>query len=547
MSKFSDFKINDLIIKALTEQEILEPTEVQEKVIPIALDGKDVVAKAPTGTGKTLSYVLPIIEKVDRDSNKVQALIICPTRELVIQICDVFKMAVKYYESFRVAGLYGGQNLERQLMFLRKKPQVIVGTPGRLLDHLDRRTLKLQENKVLVLDEGDEMFDMGFRNDIEKIMAAVPQHTTQKMLFSATIPNAIKTIVEEKFNEPEFVETTLQGETIPQIKQYYTMVKDSQRVAALLHIKKINKYSRCIVFCNTKSRADKLYQALLKAKQNVAVIHSDIRQNERTRIMKAFKEGKTEILVATDVAARGIDVDEIKVIFNFDPPADSDFYVHRIGRTARAGSYGVAITFATSHSRRQIADLEKYIHHNIQVLDVPTVEDIKAKRQKNLYLRINEKMESLEDTHKYDSLIMKLSKQSKDPMPLINALLEMVNTNERVYNDIQSVTFKSKESNKKGNKKDSKKEKAKGFSDSKEKCIISVNVGKNDNVRPNQLVVYFHDELKIHREHFGKIVIKDAESFIEINSDALRFFKDLHKHRFNGRRIDYKKVDKMPK
>ena len=162
MSKFSDFKINDLIIKALNEQEILEPTEVQEKVIPIALEGKDVVAKAPTGTGKTLSYVLPIIEKVDRDSNKVQALIICPTRELVIQICDVFKMAVKYYESFRVAGLYGGQNLERQLMFLRKKPQVIVGTPGRLLDHLDRRTLKLLENKVLVLDEVDEMFVMGF-------------------------------------------------------------------------------------------------------------------------------------------------------------------------------------------------------------------------------------------------------------------------------------------------------------------------------------------------------------------------------------------------
>ena len=371
MSKFSDFKINDLIIKALNEQEILEPTEVQEKVIPIALEGKDVVAKAPTGTGKTLSYVLPIIEKVDRDSNKVQALIICPTRELVIQICDVFKMAVKYYESFRVAGLYGGQNLERQLMFLRKKPQVIVGTPGRLLDHLDRRTLKLQENKVLVLDEGDEMFDMGFRNDIEKIMAAVPQHTTQKMLFSATIPNAIKTIIEEKFNAPEFVETTLQGETIPEIKQYYTMVKDSQRVAALLHIKKVNKYSRCIVFCNTKSRADKLYQALLKAKQNVAVIHSDIRQNERTRIMKAFKEGKTEILVATDVAARGIDVDEIKVIFNFDPPADSDFYVHRIGRTARANTKGAAYTIIDSSQVGFVQAYQTATNNALEYIEMP--------------------------------------------------------------------------------------------------------------------------------------------------------------------------------
>ncbi|MBE5763058.1 MAG: DEAD/DEAH box helicase [Clostridiales bacterium] len=371
MSTFSDFNINEQIIHALSEQGIQTPTEVQEKVIPIALNGDDVVAKAPTGTGKTLSFVLPIMEKVDRESNKVQAIIICPTRELVIQICDVFKMATKYYESFRVAGVYGGQNFQRQLMFLRKKPQVIVGTPGRIIDHLNRHTLKLQENKILVLDEGDEMFDMGFRDDIETIMKAVPQLTTQKMLFSATIPNAIKTIVEEKFKNPKFVETTIQGETIPQIKQYYTMVKDSQRVAALLYIKKENNFSRCIVFCNTKSRADKLYQALIKAKQNVAVIHSDIRQNERIKIMKGFKEGQIEMLVATDVAARGIDVDEIKVIFNFDPPSDSDFYVHRIGRTARANKTGVAYTIIDSSQVGFVQAYQTATQNALEYIELP--------------------------------------------------------------------------------------------------------------------------------------------------------------------------------
>lgn len=371
MSEFEKFGINSLVIKALDEQNIVEPTEIQQKVLPLALGIGDVVAKAPTGTGKTLGFALPIIEKVDRDSNKVQALIVCPTRELVIQICDVFKMAVKYYESFRVAGLYGGQNFQRQLMFLRKKPQIIVGTPGRILDHLDRRTLKLQECKMLVLDEGDEMFDMGFRDDIEKIMSAVPQITTQKLLFSATIPNAIKKVIDEKFNEPEYVEATIGGDNIPDIKQYYTMVKDSQRVAALLYIKESNKFRRCIVFCNTKQRADKLYQALKNAKQNVALIHSDIRQNERTRIMKAFKEGQTEILVATDVAARGIDVDDIKVIFNFDPPSDSDFYIHRIGRTARANKNGAAYTIIDSSQVGFVQAYQSATNNALEYIEMP--------------------------------------------------------------------------------------------------------------------------------------------------------------------------------
>ncbi len=375
MKEFKELEIDPLIIKALQEQNIVEMTDIQEKVIPEAICGKNIVAKAPTGTGKTLAFVLPIMKKVERESNKVQALIICPTRELVTQICDVFKMCTKYYESFRVAGIYGGQNFQRQLLFLRKKPQVVVGTPGRLLDHLDRHTLKLNETKCLVLDEGDEMFDMGFRADIEKLMKAVPQVTTQNLLFSATIPKQIKEIVDEKFKDPLFIETKINGENIPQIKQYYTMVEDSQRVSALLYIKRINNYNRCIVFCNTKARADKLYQALTKAHANCAVIHSDIRQNERSKIMKSFKNGDIEMLVATDVAARGIDVESINVIFNFDPPSDNDFYIHRIGRTARANKTGAAYTIIDSSQVGFVQAYQTITNNALEYIDLPEFKD----------------------------------------------------------------------------------------------------------------------------------------------------------------------------
>ena len=375
MNNFEKFNIDSHILRALDEQNIVNPSEIQEKVLPIAFSGKDLVAKAPTGTGKTLAFVLPIIQMVNTDNNKVQALIVCPTRELVIQICDVFKSVTKYYEGFRVAGLYGGQNLQRQLLYLRKKPQVIVGTPGRILDHLDRHTLKLQENKMIILDEGDEMLDMGFRPDIEKILKAIPQQTCQKMLFSATIPKPIEDIVKEKFYEPEYVLATIEGEDIPKIKQYYTMVKDDQRIAAVLQILKSNKFKRCIAFCNTKSRAEKIFEALKKAKQSVAVIHGDMKQKDRTRIMKDFKDGKYEMLIATDVAARGIDVDAIQAIFNIDPPSDSDFYVHRIGRTARANSDGIAYTIIDSS---QIGFVQAYQTKTNNALEYFELDDLKG-------------------------------------------------------------------------------------------------------------------------------------------------------------------------
>ena len=542
---FNELIENKKIIKALEEMNIFEATPIQTESIPLLLDHNDVIGQAQTGTGKTFAYAIPLIENINDESKNIEALVLTPTRELSIQVAKEIEKLSKNIKKLKISTIYGGESYDKQFDSLKRNPQIVIGTPGRIIDMMERGKLKFDNVKYLVLDEADEMLKMGFEDDLETILKETPKNR-QTALFSATLPPFIKNVSKKYMIDPKFVKIDAKSLTVENINQMVYYVKRESKKDLLLRLLDLYEFNSVMIFTNTKSMVDELVLYLQSLNFKADGLHGDLKQKSRERVMDAYRTGAINILIATDVAARGIDVSGIEAVINYDIPNEDELYVHRIGRTARAGTYGVAITFATSHSRRQIEELEKYIHHKITVLDIPTIDDIKAKRQKNLYLKINEKMESLEDMHKYDSLILKLSKQNKDPMPLINALLEMINTNDRTYNDIQSVTFKSKNSKSKG-KKDNKKEKAKGFSDVKEKSIISVNVGKKDNVRPNQLVVYFHDELKIHREHFGKIVIKDNESFIEINSDALRFLRDLNKHRFNGRRIDYKKVDKMPK
>lgn len=368
-----DFNLPQEITKALEEQNINVVTDIQQEVIPLVQQGADIVAQAPTGTGKTLAFALPILASVDREDNGVQALILCPTRELVIQICEVFQGLVKYYERVRVAGLYGGQNIQRQLFCLRKKPQIVVGTPGRLLDHLDRRTFKLGNVRYFVLDEADEMLDMGFRGDIEKVDSKLG--ACQRLCFSATLPDSIRQLTDKLLNNPQYVRTKIDGDETPDIEQYYTILKDSQRVGAMLKIINENKYSKVIAFCNTKVRADKLGEALISKKQLATVIHGDLRQTERTQIIKRFKAGQLNILVATDVAARGLDIDDVEAIINFDPPTDSAFYVHRIGRTARANKKGVAYTFADSTQVGYIPSYQRVADNKLKYLDMGNISD----------------------------------------------------------------------------------------------------------------------------------------------------------------------------
>ncbi len=373
LGEFQSFAIQPEIIKSLDEQGILTPTDIQREVIPIALKDGDVVAQAPTGMGKTLAFVLPMLAKIDRDASCVQALVLCPTRELVIQICEVIQSLCKYYERVRVAGLYGGQNIQRQLFCLRKKPQIVVGTPGRLLDHIDRRTLKLGDVSYLVLDECDEMLDMGFRGDIEKIDGKIGK--AQRLCFSATIPQSINTLIQKLLYNPTFVKTSVDGEDTPKIEQYYCVVKDAQRLGAMLKIIDGNKYDFVIVFCNTKTRADKLFGALKSKGREAVLLHGDLRQSERTQILKRFKAKELKILVATDVASRGLDIDGVQAIINFDPPTDEDFYVHRIGRTARASKEGVAYTLIDSAQVGYIPSYQRKVDNALRYKDIGVISD----------------------------------------------------------------------------------------------------------------------------------------------------------------------------
>ena len=372
-NKFEEFGVAQEFIRSLTEQNLTMPTDVQQQVIPLAAEGGDMVVQAPTGTGKTLAFALPMLAKIDRDDDCVQAVVICPTRELVIQICEVIQSLLKYSEKIRIAGLYGGQNIQRQLFCLRKKPQIVVGTPGRMLDHIERRTLKLANVSYFVLDEGDEMLDMGFRPDIEKISACAGK--CQRLCFSATIPTNIRQLISQLFVNPTYVKTDIDGEDIPKIDQYYSLIKDAQRVGAMLKIIDDGGYECVIAFCNTKIRADKLNQALKAKGRSCEAIHGDLRQSERTQIIKRFKSKQLNILVATDVAARGLDVDGVDAIINFDPPTDSDFYVHRIGRTARAKNDGVAYTLIDSSQVGYIPSFQKVSDNALKFKDLGNISD----------------------------------------------------------------------------------------------------------------------------------------------------------------------------
>lgn len=356
-SGFEVFGLSETVIRALDEEGISAPTEIQQKVIPTAMDGADVIAKAPTGTGKTLAYVLPLIKKADVSSKNVGALVLCPTRELALQIGDVIKSVTKYTEGIRTAVLYGGQDIQRQLFLLRKKPQIVVGTVGRVLDHIERKTVKLKDLETLVLDECDVMLDMGFIGDIRKIVAKT-NTGRQNLVFSATIPKAIETLCSEIMNDPVTVAAESGGKEIPDVAQYYILLKDAQRVECLSALVKKYGLSKTIVFCNTKFRAEKLAQAMKSKGTDCCLLHGDLDQKERNAAMRAFREGRCPMLISTDVSARGIDVDDVDAVINFDPPADEDYYVHRIGRTARAFRKGAAYTLVEAY---QLAYIHAYI------------------------------------------------------------------------------------------------------------------------------------------------------------------------------------------
>lgn len=373
LEKFQALHISDIIIQALNTMGFEEPTPIQACAIPVAMSGRDMIGQAQTGTGKTAAYGIPVLEKILSSSNpskELQAVVLSPTRELAMQVAEELNHLAQF-TSVQALPIYGGQDMERQLRRLRKSPQIIVATPGRLIDHMKRGTISLNHISTIVLDEADEMLDMGFIEDINLIMAATPSDR-QTLLFSATMPKPIQQLAETFLHDPEVVRMKAKEVTIDLIEQSYIEVPDRQKFDILCRLLDLQEPDLAIIFVRTKRRVDELSEALKKRGYSAEGIHGDLTQGKRDTVIRQFREKTIDILVATDVAARGLDISGVTHVFNYDLPQDPESYVHRVGRTGRAGQSGEATTFVIPREIEHLRTIERLIKRRIARRKAPT-------------------------------------------------------------------------------------------------------------------------------------------------------------------------------
>lgn len=388
---FKEMGLSANVLKGLEEMGFEEPSPIQKKTIPLIMEGRDLIGQAQTGTGKTAAFGVPIIEGLDHRSKRVQALVLAPTRELAIQVSEEITRIGKF-AGVKVVPIYGGQSYDRQIRALEHGAQIAIGTPGRIMDHIRRGTLKLDHVKLTVLDEADEMLDMGFIEDVEFILQNVPQER-QSLLFSATVPDPIARLARRYLHDPVHVNISPERLTVPLIDQVYYEVREHEKLDAMTRILDMEGAERTIVFCRTKKRVDELTEGLQARGYTAEAIHGDLNQVQRNRVMKRFKEGGSEILVATDVAARGLDIDSVTHVFNYDLPQDTEGYVHRIGRTGRAGRTGTAISLIHPKEFRQLRQMERTLRVKLSRRPIPSMADVAEKQREALKQRLADEIE----------------------------------------------------------------------------------------------------------------------------------------------------------
>lgn len=372
-TSFEQMDLSEEVMRALDKMGMKTPTSVQKQAIPLLMDNRCVIAKAPTGTGKTFAFGIPILEYLNMDADFVQALILCPTRELALQICTELRGLGAFIKGLKICGIIGGQKMDKQVQMLKKKPQIVVATPGRLLDHVQHRNIDISDIYTLVLDEADKMLDMGFIKDIRKIMKITPQDK-QIAMFSATMSREVMNITWEYMDGADEIEVAPKAEDMPKISQYILHLEEREKMDAFGKIMERYNCNRVMAFCNTKTRVRVVTEGIKRLGFKAECLHGDIGQGARNRIMDDFRRGKFNILVATDVAARGIDVSDIDTVFNFEVPNENEYYLHRIGRTGRAGRAGQAFTFVNYSQSLRMDDILHYTKVQTQELDLNETE-----------------------------------------------------------------------------------------------------------------------------------------------------------------------------
>ena len=503
--RLEEMGLSEEIQKAVRYMGFEEASPIQAKAIPAMISGIDLIGQAQTGTGKTAAFGIPILEKVDPKLKKLQAIVLCPTRELAIQVADEIRNLSRYMHGIKVLPIYGGQDIVKQIRSLKSGTQIVIGTPGRVMDHMRRKTMKLDFVHTVVLDEADEMLNMGFREDIEFVLSGVPEER-QTVLFSATMPKPIMEITKKFQNNAKVIKVTKKELTVPNIEQYYYDVKPKKKEEVLSRLLDIYSPRLSVVFCNTKKQVDLLVNALLGRGYFAAGLHGDMKQEQRDRVMQGFRTGKTEILVATDVAARGIDVDEVEAVFNYDLPQDDEYYVHRIGRTGRAGREGRAFSFVSGKEVYKLKEIQRYCKTKIYAQKVPSLNDV-----------ANTKMENI-----LDDVERVIEQEDLDMM--INAIEERVNNSEFTAMDMAAAFLKICCGMTEDNKNTEENDWEFGDTGAGEDGMVRlfINIGKKQRVRPGDILGAIAGESGMDGKLIGTIDMYDKYTFVEVPREYAR-------------------------
>lgn len=535
--RFEELNLCDPILRAVAEMGFEAASPIQAQAIPAQLEGRDMIGQAQTGTGKTAAFGIPLLQKIDPENKKLQAIVLLPTRELAIQVAEEIRRLAKFMHGIKVLPVYGGQDIVRQIRSLKDGVQVVIGTPGRVMDHMRRKTIRVDHVHTVVLDEADEMLNMGFLEDMETILSQLPEER-QTVMFSATMPPAIAEIARKFQQDPVMVRVVKKELTVPKVIQYYYEVKPKNKVEVLCRLLDLYSPKLSVVFCNTKKGVDELVLALQGRGYFAEGLHGDLKQEQRDRVMNGFRNGRTENLVATDVAARGIDVDDVEAVFNFDIPQDDEYYVHRIGRTGRAGREGKAFSLVVGKEVYKLRDIQRYCKTKIIPQAIPSLDDITDIKVEKIMDQVRDMLENNDLSQMINVIEQKLIEEDYTALDLAAALLKMNmgEDNEDIIDNFEPARSLDeldrygrggrrygREGGRDSNFRNSRNRRrgavdraAVDYVVGDDTARLFVNIGRNQNVTPGDILGAIAGESGIPGRVVGSIDMYDGYTFVEV-------------------------------
>lgn len=542
IKKFEDINCSEEIKRAVDAMGFEEMTPIQQLTMPLIMEGKDVVGQAQTGTGKTAAFGIPLLDIVDPNNKNTQALILCPTRELALQVSEEITKLAKYKHGIKIVPIYGGQSIERQINALKRGVQIVIGTPGRVIDHINRRTLKLKELKLFVLDEADEMLNMGFREDIETILESV-DHERQTLLFSATMPKAILEIINKYQKDPKIVKVVHKELTTPNVEQLYIEVKEQDKIEVLTRLMDVYNPKLSIIFCNTKRKVDDVTDLIQSRGYSADKIHGDMKQQVRSNVINKFKRGDIEILIATDVAARGLDIDDVEIVFNYDMPSHEEYYVHRIGRTGRAGRNGTAFTFVTSRDYYLLKNVMNYTKKKINRHPIPSISDIENVKTQ-IFINKLKKTIAEGGLSKYISILDKMMETEDFQSIEVAAAMLKMELELPEKDVIERVQFNKSGRRELGSQKSGRRRRG-----DEHMARMFINVGRNKKIQPGDVVKSIASETSMSGSNIGHIDIFDNYTFVDIPEEyADEVLEIMRKGTIKGNKVTIERAKgKRPK